>query len=225
MPRTHQAFKRSKGRPHPVDPRGTPPANATLGSVPSKDQASPSTTWARSTPRAICRHNGGMPVISVTLLPGYAPDVQARLTERLACAARSVIPATEAGTTVMVHEASTYRRDGRVMAAGAPARPDLVPVALACLQALDANALSDVAAWLSPQGSGLMQVGQVRQREVLHTESCWMGHEEVVLVHSRCLLAQGHGALLAQTRLDRLVFSQGLLGLHQVWHHVGSDDT
>ncbi len=166
-----------------------------------------------------------MPVISVTLLPGYAPDVQARLTERLACAARSVIPATEAGTTVMVHEASTYRRDGRVMAAGAPARPDLVPVALACLQALDANALSDVAAWLSPQGSGLMQVGQVRQREVLHTESCWLGHEEVVLVHSRCLLAQGHGALLAQTRLDRLVFSQGLLGLHQVWHHVGSDDT
>ena len=56
-----------------------------------------------------------MPVISVTLIPGYAPDVQARVAGRLAHAVRSVIPASDAGTTVAIHEASSYQRDGRVM--------------------------------------------------------------------------------------------------------------
>ena len=64
-----------------------------------------------------------MPVISVTLLSGYAADVQSRIVGRLAHAVRSVIPATDAGTTVFIHEASTYQRDDRVMPAGATALP------------------------------------------------------------------------------------------------------
>ena len=65
-----------------------------------------------------------MPVISVTLLSGYAADVQARVAGRLAHAVRSVVPASDAGTTVYIHEASTYQRDGHVLQAGAPALPE-----------------------------------------------------------------------------------------------------
>jgi len=42
-----------------------------------------------------------MPVISVTLLPGYPQDAQQRLVQRLAHTARSVIDASDAGTTVL----------------------------------------------------------------------------------------------------------------------------
>ena len=59
-----------------------------------------------------------MPVISVTLLPGYPPEAQHRLVQRLAHTARSVIDASDAGTTVFVQEVSAYRRDGRVFSEG-----------------------------------------------------------------------------------------------------------
>ena len=60
-----------------------------------------------------------MPVIDITLLPGYAPEVQARLLQRVARATRSVIASAPAGTVVFVREASTYQRDGRVFQGGA----------------------------------------------------------------------------------------------------------
>ena len=65
-----------------------------------------------------------MPVITVTLLPGYPPQAQHRLVQRLADTARSVIAASDAGTTVFINEASAYRRDGKVYAAGAAVVPD-----------------------------------------------------------------------------------------------------
>ena len=61
-----------------------------------------------------------MPVISVTLLPGYPQEAQ----HRLAHTARSVIDASDAGTTVFVQEVSAYRRDGKVFASGGPVLPD-----------------------------------------------------------------------------------------------------
>ena len=48
-----------------------------------------------------------MPVITVTLLPGYPPEAQHLLVQRLADTARSVIAASDAGTTVFINEAST----------------------------------------------------------------------------------------------------------------------
>ena len=55
-----------------------------------------------------------MPVISITLLPGYSAEAEERLVGRVALAARSVIAAAAAGTTVFVNHAHTYQRDGRV---------------------------------------------------------------------------------------------------------------
>jgi hypothetical protein len=65
-----------------------------------------------------------VPVIAVTLLPGYEPATEERLVQRLALAARSVIAAPAAGTTSFVKHASTYQRDGRVVRTGGAAHPD-----------------------------------------------------------------------------------------------------
>ena len=61
-----------------------------------------------------------MPVVNITLLPGYGPDCESRLVQRVALATRSVIAAQAAGTTVFVQHAATYMRDGRVFFDGTP---------------------------------------------------------------------------------------------------------
>jgi len=65
-----------------------------------------------------------MPVISVTLLPVYDAATEARLVQRLALAARSVIAAPAAGTTSYVQHAAAYQRDGRLMGKGGAPHPD-----------------------------------------------------------------------------------------------------
>jgi len=62
-----------------------------------------------------------MPVISITLLPGYSRDAESRMVSRVALAASSVIATPAAGTTVFVSHVSTYQRDGKVLGAGAGA--------------------------------------------------------------------------------------------------------
>ena len=59
-----------------------------------------------------------MPVVDITLLPGYGPEVEGRLVQRVARATRSVIAAQPAGTVAFVRHASTYQRDNRVMTQG-----------------------------------------------------------------------------------------------------------
>ena len=85
-----------------------------------------------------------MPVISVTLLPGYPQDAQHRLVQRLAHTARSVIDASDAGTTVFVQEVSAYRRDGNVFSSGGPVLPEasqLVAQFLECMAARNLKSL------------------------------------------------------------------------------------
>ncbi|MFZ2737367.1 MAG: nuclear transport factor 2 family protein [Burkholderiaceae bacterium] len=86
-----------------------------------------------------------MPVISITLLPGYSAEAEERLVGRVALAARSVIAAAAAGTTVFVNHAHTYQRDGRVFSKGGPECVDaseLVRHFLALMQARDLTAAS-----------------------------------------------------------------------------------
>ena len=64
-----------------------------------------------------------MPVVSITLLPGYDPDTQHRMVNHVANAVRSVIATPEAGTTVFINEVSTYRRDGKVFSGGRAPHP------------------------------------------------------------------------------------------------------
>jgi len=86
-----------------------------------------------------------MPVISITLLPGYSAEAEERLVGRVALAARSVIAAAAAGTTVFVNHAHTYQRDGRVFSRGGPEcanASELVRHFLALMQARELPAAS-----------------------------------------------------------------------------------
>ena len=91
-----------------------------------------------------------MPVITVTLLPGYPPEAQHRLVQRLADTARSVIAASDAGTTVFINEASAYRRDGKVYAAGAAVVPDASARVQSFLETMAARKLTEAQAFLAP---------------------------------------------------------------------------
>lgn len=91
-----------------------------------------------------------MPVISITLLPGYSAEAEERLVGRVALAARSVIAAAAAGTTVFVNHAHTYQRDGRVFSKGGPEcanASELVRHFLALMQGRD---LESASALLAP---------------------------------------------------------------------------
>lgn len=91
-----------------------------------------------------------MPVIDITLLPGYGPDTEARLVQRVARATRSVIAAQQAGTVVFVRNASTYQRDGRVFSSGGPARPDASALVRHFLERMQARDLAAAQAMLAP---------------------------------------------------------------------------
>lgn len=91
-----------------------------------------------------------MPVVTVTLLPGYGPDCEARLVQRLALATRSVIAAQAAGTTVFVQHAATYLRDNRVFTGGGPEQPDASALVRQFLEAMQARDLSKAREFLAP---------------------------------------------------------------------------
>lgn len=91
-----------------------------------------------------------MPIIDITLLPGYAPEVEARLVGRVARATRSVIAAPSAGTVVFVRHASTYQRDGKVFTGGGPARPDASALVRHFLETMQARDLPAAQQLLAP---------------------------------------------------------------------------
>lgn len=91
-----------------------------------------------------------MPVISVTLLPGYSTEAESRLVQRVAVATRSVIAAAPSGTIVFVQHASTYQRDGRVLSAGGPERPDASALVRAFLDRMQERDLPAAEQMLAP---------------------------------------------------------------------------
>ncbi|MEI7784176.1 MAG: nuclear transport factor 2 family protein [Betaproteobacteria bacterium] len=91
-----------------------------------------------------------MPVVSITLLPGYSAQTRERLVERTARTVRSVIAASNAGTTVFVNEAATYQRDGRRMSQGGPDLPDASAVVRQFLQRMQARELEAARQLLAP---------------------------------------------------------------------------
>ena len=86
-----------------------------------------------------------MPVIAITLLPGYSKEAEIKIVGRVAQAVQSVIAAPAAGTVVFVNHANTYQRDDKVLAAGNAERVDaaeLVRHFLDCMQNRDLVAAS-----------------------------------------------------------------------------------
>lgn len=182
-----------------------------------------------------------MPVISVTLLPVYPPDVEKRLVERLTLATRSVVAAPAAGTTVYVRHASTYMRDGRVFAGGkggGPAVPDASALVQAFLGAMQARQLEDARRMLAPNfamhfpGAApmhrleeLLEWARPRYQRVAKTyegfDECW--GEEHTVVYCRGTL---HGVGLDGNAfegirfIDRFEVAGGLLRRQDVWNDL-----
>ena len=179
-----------------------------------------------------------MPVISVTLLPGYSAQAEQRLVARVAVAARSVIAASSAGTTVFVQHAHTYQRDGQVFAAGGAERPDasaLVHDFLALMQARNLSAAQALLAngfCMHFPGSGpmhrleqLVQWGASRYRSVGKTfervDECWTGDGAVVYCSGTLHGVWLDGSVFEGVRfLDRFEIRNGLIERQDVWNDL-----
>ncbi|MEO8544479.1 MAG: nuclear transport factor 2 family protein [Betaproteobacteria bacterium] len=184
-----------------------------------------------------------MPVISVTLLPGYSSAAESRLVQRVALAARSVIAAPAAGTTVFVQHANTYQRAGNVVTAGGPERPDASALVRAFLDRMQERDLPAAERMLAPgfqmtfpgaapmqQLAQLVQWSRSRYRNVAKDyeqfDECWTGDGAVVYCFGHL-----HGTWLDGTAfegirfIDRFAVTDGLINRQDVWNDMALHTT
>lgn len=179
-----------------------------------------------------------MPVISVTLLPGYRPEVQHRLVQRLAVTARSVIAAAEAGTTVFIQEVSTYQRDGQVFTGGGAARPVASEVVTSFLNALAVRDL-DLAATLLSANFAMVFPNNVQintlqelvewsrpryrsiQKTIHHLDESWRGDGAVVYASGHLSGVFHNGDTFEGIRfIDRFEVVDGKIERQGVWNDL-----
>ena len=179
-----------------------------------------------------------MPVISVTLLPGYPPEAQHRLVQRLAQTARSVIDASDAGTTVFVQEVSAYRRDGRVFSEGGAVLPEASQLVAEFLECMAMRDLEAAQAFLSPQfemvfpgGQTMHQLSELmiwaapRYRRIAKThmtfEESWQGDQTVVYCRGLLNGEWPDGREFSGIRfVDRFEVCKGQLMRQEVWNDL-----
>ena len=179
-----------------------------------------------------------MPVISVTLLPGYSRQAEERLVGRVAQAARSVIAASAAGTTVFVQHANTYQRDDKVFAAGGAERPDAGALVRTFLDRMQARDLEAARAFLAPDfcmhfpGSGpmhrledLVAWGRQRYRSVgkifESVDECWTDQGAIVYCAGTLHGVWLDGSAFEGVRfLDRFDIRDGLVVRQDVWNDL-----
>ena len=179
-----------------------------------------------------------MPVVSITLLPGYAAETQHRMVNRLAQAVRSVIDTPEAGTTVFVNEVSTYRRDGKVFSEGRAAHPVASDLVRDYLQALQSGDLAFAQSFLSPDfrmcfpGAVVMHTLQeltawAAQRysrigkHYEQFEESWQGDATVVFCHGTLQGTWLGGESFEGIRfIDRMEVRGSLITRQDVWNDL-----
>lgn len=179
-----------------------------------------------------------MPVVSITLLPGYDPATQQRMVNRVANAVRSVIDTPEAGTTVFVNEVSTYRRDGKVFSEGRSAHPVASQVVQSFLQALQDHDLTTAEAYLHadfqmhfPGGVVMNTLEESRlwaknRYQSIHKqyepmEESWQGDTTVVFCHGTLHGTWPDGQRFEGIRfMDRLATQDGLIVRQDVWNDL-----
>jgi phenylpyruvate tautomerase PptA (4-oxalocrotonate tautomerase family) len=179
-----------------------------------------------------------MPVISVTLLPGYSRQAEERLVGRVAVAARSVIAASSAGTTVFVQHANTYQRDGQVFSVGGAERPDASAIVKDFLARMQARELDAAQAFLAPgfsmhfPGSGpmhrleeLLQWSRQRYRSVGKVfstfDEVWSGEGAVVYCTGTLYGVWLDGSAFDGVRfVDRFEIRDGLIQRQDVWNDL-----
>ena len=179
-----------------------------------------------------------MPITQITLLPGYPAEVRERLVERVSAAVRATIESPEAGTTTYVHEAVTYRRDGRVMTEGRAARPVASECVRTFLEAMEARDLQRARACLSPAFTmvfpggvqpatleELVERSAVRYRRVakriVRMDECYLAEGTVVYVHGTLHGQWPDGSPFDGIRfIDRFLVVDGLLQQQEVWNDL-----
>ena len=179
-----------------------------------------------------------MPVVSITLLPGYDPDTQHRMVNRVASAVRSVIDTPEAGTTVFINEVSTYRRDGKVFSGGRAAHPVASDVVKSFLQAMQARDMALAQSFLHPDFAMCFPGGvQMRtlseltawaqqrysaiRKDYAQFEESWQGDTTVVFCHGTLQGTWLNGEPFEGIRfIDRLEVRHGLIVHQDVWNDL-----
>ncbi len=179
-----------------------------------------------------------MPVVSITLLPGYAQDTHHRMVNRVANAVRSVIATPEAGTTVFVNEVSTYRRDGQVFSAGRAAHPVATKVVQSFLQAMQDKDLVTAQTHLHPDFHMCFPGGVVMYslqemttwaaarysaicKQYEQFEESWQGDATVVFCHGTLQGIWQDGRTFEGIRfMDRLQVQDGLITRQDVWNDL-----
>jgi len=179
-----------------------------------------------------------MPVVSITLLPGYDPDTQHRMVNSVANAVRSVIATPEAGTTVFINEVSTYRRDGKVFSGGRAAHPVASEVVKSFLQAMQERDMGLAQSFLHPDFAMCFPGGvQMRTLPELITwaqqrysaigknyeqfEESWQGDATVVFCHGTLQGTWLNGEAFEGIRfIDRMEVRDGLITRQDVWNDL-----
>ena len=179
-----------------------------------------------------------MPVVSITLLPGYDPDTQHRMVNRVANAVRSVIATPEAGTTVFINEVSTYRRDGKVFSGGRAPHPVASELVKSFLQAMQERNLALAQSFLHPDfamcfpGGVHMRtlselIGWAQQRysaiskNYEQFEESWQGDATVVFCHGTLQGTWLQGEPFEGIRfIDRMEVRDGLITRQDVWNDL-----
>jgi phenylpyruvate tautomerase PptA (4-oxalocrotonate tautomerase family)/limonene-1,2-epoxide hydrolase len=180
-----------------------------------------------------------MPVVSITLLPGYSAQARERLVERAARSVRSVIAASSAGTTVFVQEAATYQRDGKRFSAGGPELPDASALVRHFLQRMQVRDLEAARQLLAPDFvmtfpgappmrdfAELLAWAKTRYsrigKQFERIDECW-GDDGTVVYCSGTL----EGVWLDGTEfsgirfIDRFEVAGGLIARQDVWNDLG----
>ncbi len=179
-----------------------------------------------------------MPVISITLLPGYSKEAEAKLVGRVAMAARSVVAAPSAGTTVFVNHAQTYQRNGAVFSVGGAERVDAAQLVRRFLDHMQERDLPSATALLAPDftmrfpGSPVMHrleelvdFSRGRYRNVAKTyerfDESWTDNGAVVVCFGTL---HGHwldGTAFEGVRfLDRFEVTDDLISRQDVWNDL-----
>jgi len=179
-----------------------------------------------------------MPVISVTLLPGYSSEAESRLVQRVALAARSVIAAAPAGTTVFVQHANTYQRDGKVFGSGGPERPDASALVHGFLDRMQQRDLPAAQALLAPdfrmtfpgapamqQLDELVQWSRGRYLNVIKDyerfDECWTGDGAIVYCFGQLRGTWLDGTPFEGIRfIDRFEVRDGRICRQDVWNDM-----
>jgi phenylpyruvate tautomerase PptA (4-oxalocrotonate tautomerase family) len=179
-----------------------------------------------------------MPVVSITLLPGYAADTQHRMVNRVAQAVRSVIVTPEAGTTVFINEVSTYRRDGQVFSGGRAPQPEASELVKSFMQAMQAGDMPSAQRFLHPDFA-MCFPGGVKMRSLaewrdwaklrysaLHKdyaqfEESWQGDATVVFCHGSLRGTWLNAEAFQDVRfIDRMEVRDGLITRQDVWNDL-----